>query len=453
MPTSDEILLSMQKSLEQDESIDVRKGPFFDLLRPVAGEIAPPYEEIQRVSTLYSSLADGTVDTITTTDLKTIGRNLRVTEPVGRKASTLVYFYCTTIPADTITVPAGTPVMTEDRALIYTTTGSVQVKPTNIQQYYNSKNSRYEIPVTVVAASEGSIYSIPAYRITRLGSNIAGISGVYNPSRVVGGEDAGDSEVYLNRIRTRFLGKVDSATFGITSEVQSQYGDVLLSYVQGDSKDFKRPVRGKGLDVVVPEAVTEYQEDLFVATGSNEYLLTKAPVISVESVQVDGVVQNYEFIPDETRASGGSAKGQYKIRVSASTGSSIRVRYQYCYLCNFLQTRILNAKATGYFGLDALARLSDAKMLYITAKLTASSATSGLLSSLQSEILSYVSENGSGVLSPQDLRTQVMGSHPELRVFNVVKFSTGAEEVKVLQSNGYENFQLDPNDLNITFTN
>lgn len=452
MPTSDEILLAMQQSIEQDQSIDVRKGPFFDFLRPVAQEIAPAYDDIQNLSSLYSTMADGTVDTISTNDLDAIGRNLRVPKPKGRKASTLVYFYCTVVPSDSITIPAGTPVMTSDQSLVYTTSGSITVTANTISQYYNVKNSRYEIPVTVIAASEGSVYCIPAYRISRMGTNIAGISGVYNPNRVTGGEDASDSQVYLDRIRTKFLGKVDSATYGITSEIQSQYGDVSVSYVQGDSKYFKRAVRKKGLDVVVQEPAIEYFEDLFVADGVNEYKLSKTPVIDVESLTVDGVsTTNYEFVPDTTISHKGSARETSLVRVVASQGSSIRVRYRYCHLCWFIQTNILNSKAIGYFGVDALARLPDSKSLYVTIQLSASSSTSGLLSSLQSEVMTYVEDNGMGVLDPNELRALLMSNHPELRVLTITKFSLGADEVKTQQSNGYDSFQLNPINLNITF--
>lgn len=452
MPTSDEILLSMQRSIEQDEGIDVKKGPFFDLLRPVAQEIAPAFDSIQSLSRLYSTMADGTVDTISAVDLNAIGRNLRVTYPKGHKAMALVYFYCTVIPSDSITIPSGTPVMTSDGSLVYVTTGSITVGPTTIQQYYNSKNSRYEIPMTVVAASEGAVYCVPAYRIIKMGVNISGISGVYNPSRVTGGDDSSDAQTYLDRIRTRFLGKVDSATFGILSEIQSQYGNVNLSFVYGDSRYFKRPVRGKGLDVVVAEPVTEYYEDMFTATGSVEFPLTRTPVLAVESVTVDGVSASFEFIPDESRAIGGSSKGTYLVRIpSVATGSAVRIRYQYEYLCWFMQANILNSKALGYFGVDCLARIPEIKNLFVTLRISTSSATSGLIASLQNEVMKYVSDNGMGTMDPVELRSQLMLNHPELRVLNVAKFSQGADEVKIQTSNGYESYQLNQNNLNITF--
>jgi hypothetical protein len=111
----------------------------------------------------------------------------------------------------------------------------------------------------------------------------------------------------------------------------------------------------------------------------------------------------------------------------------------------------LNSKAVGYFGVDALARLPDAKTLYVTIQLSASSSTSGLLSSLQSEVMTYVEDNGMGVLDPNELRMNLMSNHPELRVLTITKFSLGAGEVKTQQSNGYDSFQLDPTNLNITF--
>ncbi len=453
MPTSDDILLSMQQSVEaQDKGIDVRKGPFFDLLRPVAGEVAQPYDEIQKLSTLYSTMSDAT--TVSEQDLEAIGRNLRVPRPAGRKSSGLVYLFFTTKPSDSITIPAGTSVMTSDGSLVFSTKGSITLSPNTVQQYFVGKNSRYEVPVTVQATSEGSIYNLPAYRLNRLGRSIAGISGVYNPSPTIGGEDESDVQDYLSKIRNRFLGKVDSSTFSITSEIEEQYGYADVNYVQGDSRDFKRPIKGKGLDVVVRDVVEDYWEDLFVCSGALKFQLTHGPVLRVVSAQVDGQEVDFEYLDESTDDVRGSTKGIYNVVVpSATFKSNVRIRYVYCSYCWFIQTRVLNAKATGYFGLDALARLPTVKDLLVEVAISTSSSTSGLLATLKNEIFRYVSDNGSAILDPVQMRTQIMNDHPELRSFTVTTFTTKNKqgEVKVQESTGYELFQLNSENLNITF--
>lgn len=449
MASSDEILQAMIDTIEaKDDSTDVRKGPFYDMvLKPVADEIAPAYDEVTSVENMMSSLATGSASSMSSTYLSALGTCMRVSKQAGRKAVCKIYLYFTTLPSQEVTVPAGTSVATSDGKYIFTTDNAISgITATTAVNYYRPSTGRYEIPATVTATSEGSVYNVPANRLVYLPSVIDGIDGVYNPVKASGGQDAEDSEAYLADIRAKFIGADTSSTAGITSKITSKYGTTIaVNYINSDSPLFARQVQGTGLDIYVNTPNATYAEDLFVTGSSTTFTLTKPPVLSVEQVTVNGTATStWEFVKDTTLSVKSSPSANDCVVVSNVTlGDIVRVTYTYDATTRWIVDNVLSEYTDDYFGIDGLARLAEDTTIWISCTATAGSSTSGLIDSLRQYLIDYVTNNTYGTLDPVELASNVLSDFTNLRKFTFQVFGTSETQstrIRALVSSGVEAF-------------
>lgn len=440
----------------KNDSVDVLKGPIPDLiLGPVADEIAPAYAEVQRLESLYSQLATGSADTMTTADLTAIGTNLRVSQRPGRKATGLVYFYFTRLPSTPIRIPAGTAVATTDSRMVFVTDNTISdIDSTRAISYWKAGNNRYEIPVTVTAVVEGTAYNLPANRLVFVPATVPGIDGVYNPVATANGSDAGDPESYLADIRTAFLGADTGSVYGLTAKITKAQGmGLVLNTVLGDSLWFERPVQGKGLDVYVVTPSVLYSEELFVTGGTQTFALQNTPVLGIDQVMVNGVAADFVFRAD-TGVLRQSARGLDQVEVpAAGFGDIVRVSYRYDQITRWLQDNVLSTGVDDYFGVDGCARLAATQTVAGTAVATTASANTGLLESMRGFIADYVNANAFSDLDPLEIKAQVLAAFPGIRGFRWQGFGTTKTTAPAtLTGSPVQAWQSKPSDFVVTIS-
>lgn len=408
-----------------DPIIDVTKGPYYDsVIRPPANELATAAAEMERVSTLYSRAAD-TSNALTAAEIAALGRAFKVSTPVGKRATALIMFYGTSKPTKEIVIPAGTPVATTDGQLIFTTNQLIRgIDASNASSYYDANSGRYLYPVMATAVGEGEIYNLPAYRINRMLRTIdGGISGAYNPIPSTGGVAPSSTASYLSLIQENFVSRDSGRFSGVATELQRRGVTQALLFVDSSERDaFFRPVVGAAADIYVTEAEEASEDEVIAANGRTSIPLTKQPVLSVESVYVNGKLldsANWSVVVDTSPARVGSSVAQTLVKIPAGgLTDAVRVRYTYA---GSVQQIADSLEENDMMGADLLPRL--AQPFYVQAYAEVNCPVD-ILADVRAAILYYVTQPFLQLIDPADASSYVRKSFPEVKSLTWTRFDT-----------------------------
>lgn len=425
-----------QQMLDADASTAVSHGPFFDLaIRPVSTELASAEAATDRLSTIYSRLANNPLS-LTDSEVVALGKNFRVPMPQGTKAVTLITFYLTSLPTGEIVIPANTPVASVDGIYVYTTDNAVSgITAVNAPAYYDASTGRYNVQVQATAMAIGPAFNLPAYRITRLLSSIPGIAGVYNSVPAQGGSSPDQSINYLSQIQAAFFGRDTSSVAGLSVDLVRRGLNQQVLFVASDSRDaFVRPVAGPAVDVYMMQPNEVLTEDVFLASSLNRYMLSKQPVLSLLSVYVNNTLLDsgsWTLVTDTSPAYRNSclAKTYVTLATSLSNGDNLRIRYTYASACWDLYQGLQDQDV---MGTDILPRLTNPLYVTIVAEVTAKDT---LMASIRSSISAYMLDNFMTQLAPQDVSTYLQSVYPEIKAIKWRAFcranDTGVYSIQV----------------------
>lgn len=156
--------------------------PFYQLLESVAYETALIWDLLED---LYYN---GYIDFATGNSLDHLVALLGIRRKAATPAEGAVLF-SRPAPGQTITIPAGTRVATQDLALVYQTTQTADLTGTSVS-------------VPVIAVAPGAAGNVAPTTIIRLVDPISGVTAVTNPGATSGGTDAETDPELRHRVIT-----------------------------------------------------------------------------------------------------------------------------------------------------------------------------------------------------------------------------------------------------------
>ena len=392
-----EIAASLGQSVQAtDSSTDLGKGPIFDLLiAPVAPELAATEQVAEDLRTLASLQLDRVV---TLQEITAIGTSFGLPQIDGLPATVNQTFYCETRPSSDISIKRGTLVGTTDGSRIFQVVENVTMLAQYIDQYYVASRRRFEINAKCQAVAIGTAANLPAYRITKMFSQVAGIDGSENREISQGGTDQQSFSQYLNRIRQRFLGQSPETGGGLLTKVfeyaPNTITDVSLVYPK-DRTIFSRDTGRPAIDCYIIGTALSSATQQFVASGGEQTItLEKPPVDSVTSVQIDGAsTSGYALVKDQSRKLAGSARATDKLVLTAPllANQVVDISYQYDATVSGLQADGFDTKLE-QFGTDILVRLPVVVPVSVTVDVTclASFDVNRVTDLVKSKLFSYV---------------------------------------------------------------
>lgn len=307
-------------------------------LFPIANDLFLAYANLF-LDNVSDRVAEGTIDSL---QLDLIGS----TYGLPRKGSTVatghVYFVVGTIPTQDITIPFGSVVGTNgplqnSPVLRYSTLETKTLSVANIQDFYVPELTAYAISVLVQAEQPGTSYNLPIGAITRIFTQVSGITDVINLEDITTGTDTELDLVYAQRIQqiaNNSLGITQDG--GITRFLMQQPGITNVAVLRNGDPNVLR-LQGFGvMDVYIRDKQLVSTQDINNFDGNSIVFLTKTPVENVTSIKTSsGIVlqKNTDFIfnPDITGVYKSSSRASDSITLLTFPvlGESYTINYTY----------------------------------------------------------------------------------------------------------------------------
>lgn len=326
-----EVINSIKDSVtEQDETIDATKGPIYNfMISPVAPEIAANEQMSERLERLLSldivSAEDSDVD------VTAFGNNFKVARGGGKKEQHLQTFYIYNKPTETISIPTGTLVSTENGTYVYKVVEGRSFYEENSETYFNSNTNRYEINLLVEAVDYGSDYNLPKGRVSRLVSNEVKVDGTISATTsLVLGTEVEDNFAYMKKVEQKFEGINSGTLSGITYQINNLIGISDVTFAKPGDDIFTRKVKRAALDIyvngnnlackVLTKTITEETDKIY---------FEDSPVVSIDYVLVNQEETEYVLNIDNSDDFGGSTKSSDYISFvnKLEVGSYVEIKY------------------------------------------------------------------------------------------------------------------------------
>jgi len=441
--TVETITQSFISTLESiDPSVDVRKGPIFDLfIRPVANELAFAEERAEHLARLYSlQFADEATDE----EVNALATDLGAGRSEGRPANTRQIFFTFTRPAtgQIITVDAGTLVSTSDNSITFRVVESVTIDGGIADAFFNASKRRYEVATTVEAVSVGTDFEVAAFRLTRLLTTVDGIDGTENISPAEGGQEAETKDDLVNRLKQQILGFERGTTGGIVSTVVNLDPVSVLAVAFLSSADhelFERSISDPALDIYVIGTITEIADQTYISfAGDTTIVLENQPATGIQSLSVNGTAVGFDFIEDTETERRGSVNSQNAAVLDSPLALNDVVLIEYTH--NRLIRDIQEAfTSTQLFGTNTLIRTPIEILIDIQVEITilSSFSESRVVEQVQAVILDYTEpDTFPGLLLPETLRERILEQVAGVSRVIISRFTrtyVGTLEVEVIQ--------------------
>lgn len=326
-----EVINSLKNNVaEQDESIDATKGPIYNfMISPVAPEISANEQMSERLERLLSldivSAEDSDVD------ITAFGNNFKVARGGGKKEQHLQTFYLYNKPTETISIPTGTLVSTENGTYVYKVIEGRSFYQENSETYFNSNTNRYELNLLVEAVDFGSEYNLPKGRVSKLVSSDIKVDGTVSAtSSLVLGTEEEDNLSYMKKVEQKFEGINSGTLSGIAYQVNNLIGISDVTFAKPGDDIFSRKVKRAALDIYVNG--TNLSCKILTKTiveETDKIYFDEAPVVSVDYVLVNQEETEYILNIDNSNDFGGSTKAKDYIAFpnKLEAGSYVEIKY------------------------------------------------------------------------------------------------------------------------------
>lgn len=438
--TEDEILESLKESLEAtDPSVDVRKGPIFDfLLSPVPPELQKTEADAERLTLLSTLQLD---EIATEAEIEAMATSFSIRLGGGKPSRTKrQVFFTNTAPTQDRVIERGILVGTEDQSFTYVTSESQTIPAATAENFFNPQTRRYEISVKCEATAVGPDFDLPRTRVSRIITPIDGIDGTTNLDAYDGGEEAEDFEDAVDRVRAKFAGLDPESGGGIISDIRNfdaeNVKDVSLVYPK-DRELFKRLTNRPAVDaIVLGDQFDEAQQTFISAGGETQIEIENRPVLSVETVQVNGANVPFTLIPDTSLATGGSPRStDFVLLESALVEADVAIiSYTFNLLIFDLQNSLFGQERP--FDTDVLAKSPrDIGLeIVVDATVVGTTDTARTFDSIESSLFAQIETDFfTDVLLPEVIRQNIrsdVGGLSELRFTKFKRISGSALEVE-----------------------
>lgn len=326
-----EVINSLKNNVaEQDESIDATKGPIYNfMISPVAPEISANEQMSERLERLLSldivSAEDSDVD------ITAFGNNFKVARGGGKKEQHLQTFYLYNKPTETISIPTGTLVSTENGTYVYKVIEGRSFYQENSETYFNSNTNRYELNLLVEAVDFGSEYNLPKGRVSKLVSSDIKVDGTVSAtSSLILGTEEEDNLSYMKKVEQKFEGINSGTLSGIAYQVNNLIGISDVTFAKPGDDIFSRKVKRAALDIYVNG--TSLSCKILTKTiveETDKIYFDEAPVVSVDYVLVNQEETEYILNIDNSNDFGGSTKAKDYIAFpnKLEAGSYVEIKY------------------------------------------------------------------------------------------------------------------------------
>ncbi len=459
--TVTEVKESIVSTIESiDPSIDVAKGPVYDLLiQPVAPEISKIEEDVEHLTALYSQVV---AETATDEEAKAFALNYGLTQDAGKKATGFVSFFRNTRPiaGEIIEILAGSIISNSDDSLVYQTTEQVIINGDYADTYYNSVRNLYEITAPIEAVSSGEENNIPAYKVVRLPSTITGIDGVENREKISGGTSAETIAHLVERTIVQLKGLDKGSPNGVEAIVRnfdpSNVDDVSVVTAK-DRTLFTRYTTAPSMDIyVIGEDENNSQYITTAIGGEEEFILENPPVLQVDSVQVNGEDVNFTFLPDTSEDTRKSARALDKVLLDNPLIALdvVDLRYIYNKLIRDLQDKEFSEEQR-FFNTDILIRSAIGAYITFQANVKIASSFDPIvkLTEIENAVLALIQQDAFvEEYIPNDIRDAIKASVSGILTFIITKFTRtidGTVDIETITFEANEKPMLDGDTFNI----
>ncbi len=461
----EEIQSSIQQSVETaDPTIESRSGPVFNImLQPVSNEVAKIEAEQERISALYSLRFQ---DVATEAETAALATNFGIQKAPGTKATSVVFFFRYTRPAEAALVRRGTLVGNLDGTLNYIVQEDVVIDPSNADAFFNSARRTFEVAVNVKAVSPGENFNIPAFRINSLITPNTNFDGVENRAPAEGGskEETQDSEV--NRIRERFAGLNTGSVDGVRFVASNSFPEIIqdVAVIQTASDLFRRTILTPGLDVYIAGSNLETVRQSFVAIGGETEILIASPpsVPSSLVLQINGVINAGAAIVEDSSAVANTVQASEIVSLASPLAAGDVVTFSYSFNRLILDVQDTYKPATTgdslLFGTDIL--VYEAVEVPITVVMSMRVASSfdvpRTTDQVTNAILALVEQNTFGVtLYPETIRETILNTVQGVTSLNIEQFrrtNTSLRDVEIIELEANEISTLDNENFRLSIS-
>ena len=425
-----EVINSLKNNVaEQDESIDATKGPIYNfMISPVAPEISANEQMSERLERLLSldivSAEDSDVD------ITAFGNNFKVARGGGKKEQHLQTFYLYNKPTETISIPTGTLVSTENGTYVYKVIEGRSFYQENSETYFNSNTNRYELNLLVEAVDFGSEYNLPKGRVSKLVSSDIKVDGTVSAtSSLVLGTEEEDNLSYMKKVEQKFEGINSGTLSGIAYQVNNLIGISDVTFAKPGDDIFSRKVKRAALDIYVNG--TSLSCKILTKTiveETDKIYFDEAPVVSVDYVLVNQEETEYILNIDNSNDFGGSTKAKDYIAFpnKLEAGSYVEIKY-------YINQDVVSAselfEENDLYDTDFLFRKPKSVMLNLEVAIKVNTVNK---SSAQSQALANYPKYTMGeILYPSNIEPLMRTSVPNVVAVYVIKHNIDGQPFEI----------------------
>lgn len=428
-----EVINSLKNNVaEQDESIDATKGPIYNfMISPVAPEISANEQMSERLERLLSldivSAEDSDVD------ITAFGNNFKVARGGGKKEQHLQTFYLYNKPTETISIPTGTLVSTENGTYVYKVIEGRSFYQENSETYFNSNTNRYELNLLVEAVDFGSEYNLPKGRVSKLVSSDIKVDGTVSAtSSLILGTEEEDNLSYMKKVEQKFEGINSGTLSGIAYQVNNLIGISDVTFAKPGDDIFSRKVKRAALDIYVNG--TSLSCKILTKTiveETDKIYFDEAPVVSVDYVLVNQEETEYILNIDNSNDFGGSTKAKDYIAFpnKLEAGSYVEIKY-------YINQDVVSAselfEENDLYDTDFLFRKPKSVMLNLEVAIKVNTVNK---SSAQSQALdalaNYPKYTMGEILYPSNIEPLMRTSVPNVVAVYVIKHSIDGQPFEI----------------------
>ena len=457
--TEADIEITLAQSIKsEDRTFDTQKGPIYDaLIRPVPRVLAPIEARVDRAERLATLQIAEVLDE---TEALQLARSFGIQLPVGRASRGFLTCFTTARP-DIVEIFRGNIFGTTDGTFTYFASGNTIIEGAAVDSYFVSSRRRYEFRIRVEATGVGADYDVAEERITKVFTQIPGISGCVNYERMRGGLDPSDFSSTIAAVQAALRGLDPESGGGLASNIiQFDPDNVLgVSLVYPKDSEFKRISSRAAIDAYVSGVDADTHEFSVTAVGGEQTIaLQKTPALSVESVRVNGNDVAFEFVVDTSATTGLSARATDSIRLTSAlvTSDVLEVTQTYNLLHRGLQDEIFTEETL--FDTDVLARMPFDVAIEVVADGTALTSSALNVSRIEKDVtdlLSAILEDGAmgGTYVPKEIEDLMPGRVSGLQSFRFLVFarvSGRLTEVETIALNKNQTALIDTTRLRIS---
>ena len=436
------------------------------MVDPQSVQLANVSTEIDYANDLNTFVVNA--ENISEEDLDEIGANYGVARNLGDLATGTITFRSSTKPTQDIRIGSedGTggitvKTLTTENGNTYEfiTTETVYLRTTAAL----NNHGFYEVSAPIQATSVGSAYNIGIGTITILPSAISGITGCYNYLPTSNGTDIEGNTSYAYRIQNTVLGSSKNIESGIDNLLLNVDGVQEVKTLHPNSTEEPTEI-GFAISYIRGTIQQTAQDEFDYVTNKLQYKLKNNPIISINSVTINGEEVNYNLKKDTTTNFKNTIYANDLLEITESienipANSTIVVNYTYNKLVGDCQNT-LDENLNDYLILgNLLVAQATATIIDISTdiKLKYNYNNETIKNLILTGIAEFVNNLALGQeLSQEDVFTYLTTTFSEYissvsYPFNLFKYRNSEKTVNTLEFNYGQYAALDADSLDIKF--